>query len=155
MAGMAESEQRTTEFVGVSSEPGRDIEDSGLYEFFTNTGVHIYLHDTDFLGIVWQPKATMCLYFSYDEDWTPPEAQDTPVVELVFSDVQVLQWETDLGALSGDEPFLGEVSAFDWDGNEGFDLSAYNFALSFSARRVQVRLALSAPDVLAPAPESP
>lgn len=149
MASVTESSLGATEFVGVSSEPGRGVEEAGPYEFFTDAGVHVYLHDADFLGLVWHPEATMRLYFSYDQEWTPSDAKDTPVVELIFSQVQVLQWQTDLDALSETEPVLGQVASFDWDGREGFDLATYTLNLSFSSRRMEVRLIPSAPQALA------
>lgn len=124
-------------------------EQIGPYEFSTEAGVRVYLHDADFLGLVWQPDATLRLYFPYDPDWTPPEAKATPVVQLTFSQVQMLHWETDMEALSQSEPVLGRVSDFSWDGSDRFDLATFTLSLSFSAGRMAVRLVHSAPRELA------
>jgi hypothetical protein len=154
MVGMTEGSTCATEFVGVSNEPGRGIGETGPYEFFTDTGVHVYLHDTDFLGLVWQPEGSMGLYFAYDKDWTPPEARATPVIELVFSHVQMTHWETDREALLETEPVARQVSGFDWDGRDTFDLATFSVNLSFSARHMRVRLAPSAPEILTPPSKS-
>jgi len=141
--------RRVTEFLGVSTEPQRGVKEPvGPYEFFTETGVHVYLHDADFLGLAWQPDATLRLYFAHDPDWMPSGAEATPVVELTFSGVQVLEWETDVEALSQTVPVLGQVSDFAWDGSDGFDLATFTLNLSFSAPRMAVRLLPSAPGEL-------
>lgn len=58
------------------------------YEFLTNQGVRVYLHDTDHLGFE-RPSATdLTFYFAFDPEWTPKTARATPVVALAFADVQ-------------------------------------------------------------------
>ena len=82
-------ERPVTLFVGVSSLPDKTItEVAGLYEFFTDHDVHVYLHDTDYLGEEWSSPADLRLYFVFDPQWTPEAARETPVVELAFEDAQ-------------------------------------------------------------------
>lgn len=139
---------RVAEFVGVSTEPRRGvIEPVGPYEFFTDGGVHVYLHDADFIGLVWQPSGTFRFYFIYPAEWTPREALATPVVELTFSEVEVSRWETDMDVLQ-DTEHRGQVSDFAWDGGDGFDLSTFSLRLSFSAARMEARLLEAAPSPL-------
>ena len=132
-------------FVGVSEDPQRGvhIEGIGLYEFWTDTGVPVRLHDMNFEGLDYRndPRPTLVLRFRYDEpEWTPPEAIATPVVEMAFDDVRIRCWEDDTQALAGlDIPF-GQVSTFDYDGRSEFDLQTYSMGLTFSAQRVRVRL---------------
>ena len=139
---------RVADFVGVSTEPRRGVEKPvGPYEFFTDGGVHVYLHDADFLGLVWLPSGTFRFYFVYSAEWTPPEALATPVVELTFSEVEVSRWETDMDVLQ-DTEHGGQVSDFAWDGADGFDFSTFPLDLSFSAARMEARLLEAAPSAL-------
>jgi hypothetical protein len=134
-----------TEFGGVSIEPGRGIREGvGPYEYFTPDGAHVYLHDADFLGLVWAPDATLRFYFSYDGETAPLYgAKDTPVIELTFSRVEVHAWETDLGALPETEHH-GQVSTFSWDSGDRFDVITHPLHLSFAAAHLDARL-LAAP----------
>ncbi len=143
---------RVTEFVGVSAEPRRGVlAGVGPYEFFTEQGVRVALHDADFLGLVWLPSATTRFYFIYDLEWTPVEATATPVIELTFCNVQVLRWESDLDAL-GDPRRYGQMSAFAWDGADRFDLSTFTFNLSFRAVRMEAQLVGTVPSSLSEQP---
>lgn len=137
---------RVVEFVGVSTDPGRGVREGvGPYEFVTDAGVHVYLHDADFLGLVWLPNATARFYFVYDPETAPLFAvKETPVIELTFSQAQVLFWETDSDALR-DTEWHGQVSVFAWDGGDGFDLTTYTLHLSFTAARMEARLLAAVP----------
>src|SRR5687768_6830855 len=84
MVSVTGNRDRAAEFVGVSQDASRGVQFTGPYEFLTATGVPVHLHDTDFLGLVWRPEMILCIYFAYDPEWTPPEARETPVVELIF-----------------------------------------------------------------------
>ena len=138
--------RRVAEFVGVSTEPGRGIRAGvGPYEFFTDGGVHVYLHDADFVGLIFLPEATGRFYFRYDSQTAPHYgAEATPVVELTFSHVGPCLWETDLEALP-DTEHRGQVSVFAWDTGDGFDLITYALHLSFAAARMEARLLAAAP----------
>lgn len=134
-----------TEFVGVSTDPRSGVlKGVGPYEFFTDRGVRVFLHDADFLGVLWLPGATARFYFVYDSEWTPREAKESPVIELSFSQVRVLLWETDSAALP-DTEWHGQVSGFAWDGGDGFDLWTFTLHLSFTAARMEARLLVEAP----------
>lgn len=137
----------TTEFVGVSEEPGRGISSTGPYEFFTDKGEHVYLHDMDFLGVAWRPVGTMQFYFRYAEDWTPAEVRESPVVELTFHGVDVRHWATDLGEVSTSEA-LGQVSGFGWDGRDSFHLQTWTLSLAFASPRMEARFIAAAPDLI-------
>ena len=140
--------RRVTEFVGVSTDPRGGVRTGvGPYEFFTDGGVRVSLHDADFLGLMWLPGATARFYFVYDSEWTPSEAKESPVIELTFSQVQVFLWETDSAALR-DTEWHGQVSGFAWDGRDGFDLSTFTLHLSFSAARMEAGLLVEAPSGL-------
>lgn len=141
-----ERDGRATEFEGVSIEHGRGIRDGvGPYEFFTPDGAHVYLHDADFLGLVWLPDATLRFFFSYDGETAPLYgAKDTPVIELSFFHVELHAWETDIDALAEAEHH-GQVSTFSWDNAHGFDMVTYALHVSFAAARMQARLLASVP----------
>jgi hypothetical protein len=138
--------RRVTQFEGVSADPGRGIREGvGPYEYFTPQGAHVYLHDADFLGLVWLPGATLRFYFIYDRETAPLYgAKDTPVIELTFSRVEVHIWETDMDALPEAE-HQGQVSTFSWDTGDGFDLITYTLHLSFAAARMEARLLAAVP----------
>lgn len=134
-----------TTFVGVSEDPRRGVQSAGtgLYEFWTDTDVPVRLHDMNFNGLDYRydPRPTLVLRFRYDEaEWTPPEAVATPVVEMTFDDVRIRCWEEDAEALADAEAPLGQVSAFDSDEQSEFELLTSSLRLTFSARRVRVRL---------------
>ncbi|GGP07171.1 hypothetical protein LDL08_09600 [Nonomuraea glycinis] len=79
-----------TEFAGVTGDKDRGVTSrSGLYEFWTEKNAHIYLHDTDFTCLTYQPgrPPVLWLEFLYDPQWTPPELSETPVVVFRFEDV--------------------------------------------------------------------
>ena len=135
-----------TEFRGVSIEPGRGIREGvGPYEYFTPDAAHVYLHDADFLGLVWLPDANLRFYFSYDAETAPLYgAADSPVIELTFSRVEVHTWETDMDAVS-DMEHQGQVSAFSWDTGNGFDVITYTLHMSFSAAGMEARLLTAVP----------
>lgn len=138
--------RRVAEFAGVSAESGRGIRAGvGPYEFFTDSGVHVYLHDADFLGMTLLPDATGRFYFAYDSKTAPLYgAEATPVVKMAFSSVELSVWETDEEALS-DTKHCGQVSDFSWDAGDGFDLLTYALHMSFSAARLEVRLLTAMP----------
>jgi len=131
---------RVTEFHGVLSVPGRGVQSRvGPYEFFTDKGARVYLHDADLLEVTWKPDASLRFRFAYDPDWTPAEATDTPVIDLSFQHVQVLRWETDMQATEQSDS-RGQVRDFAWDGFDGFAMASYTLNLDFTAARMRVVL---------------
>lgn len=134
-----------TTFIGVSDDPERGVRSDrgGLYEFWTDTGVPVRLHDMSFEGLDYRNdvRPMLVLRFRYDDaDWTPPEAVATPVVEMTFDDVSVRLWEEDAEALAEVGAPLGQVGTFDYNEPSEFGLQTYALRLTFSARRVRVRL---------------
>ena len=140
----------TTDFKGISPDPERGVSSrGGLYEFWTDNGEHIYLHDTDLVSVehLPGPPAALVVRFQYDRDWTPAELAGKPLVVFRFEDVRVSAWEED------DEAFAdltrnpqarsaaGQVSNFDWDGQDYFGLSTFLMHLTFTAQRLVVRTA--------------
>lgn len=140
-----------TRFIGVSDMPGEAMTTGvGPYEFSTDQGVPIYLHDTDYLGLE-QPSASgLRLYFSFHPRWTPEAARETPVVELDFTDVQYRPHPLRHRAgRDADEP-ARFVYGFDWDGMNAFALDTSEIKLAFTASHLTVRLLSSAPAGLHP-----
>ena len=134
-----------TTFVGVSEDPGRSVQSAGtgLYELWTDTDVPIRLHDMSFEGLDYRYdlRPTLVLRFRYDDaEWTPAEAVATPVAEMTFDDVRIRRWEEEAEALADVDAPWGLVSMFDYDERSDFDLQTYSLRLTFSARRVRVRL---------------
>ena len=83
----------------MSGETGRGVlEGTGPYEFFTDDGARVFLHDADLVDVLWQPDASLRFRFVHDPEWTPPEAAATPVVELEFFGSRVLRWASADGA---------------------------------------------------------
>ncbi len=76
------------QFVGVSTECERGVASggTGLYEFWTAAGEHVYLHDTDLRSFEYFPSGepSLRLVFEYDSEWTPPELVGRPFVVLSF-----------------------------------------------------------------------
>jgi len=133
-------QRRVAEFYGVSRVLGRGVRRGvGPYEFFTDKGARVYLHDADLLEVTWRSDASLRFRFVYDPDWTPAEAKDTPVIELSFQHVQVLRWDTDMQATEQSD-FRGQVRDFAWDGFDGFTMASYTLDLDFTAARMSVVL---------------
>jgi hypothetical protein len=120
-----------TEFTGVSTAAGRGIEaPGGPYEFDTEQGAHIYLHDTELtrLGYEVGPPSVLELHFVYDP-------ARTPIVVLRFEGVHILEWRH---TPAPPEAPLGQVSTFDWYGADEFMLDTMSVRLEFHARRMHV-----------------
>ncbi|MGV9302515.1 hypothetical protein ACWDLG_03995 [Nonomuraea sp. NPDC003727] len=134
-----------TEFAGVTEDEDRGVTPkAGLYEFWTEEGAHVYLHDTDFTCLTYEPDRppVLELEFLYDPQWTPPELSKTPVVIFRFEDVRIVercedQEGHDCVTAQHDAP-PGQVSCFDWDGNDLFVLDTFTLRLAFQARRAEV-----------------
>ncbi|MER6512853.1 hypothetical protein ABT158_39015 [Nonomuraea sp. NPDC001636] len=136
-----------TEFAGVTKDKNRDITSvggGGLYEFWTEEGAHVYLHDTNFRRLTYKPgrPPTLELEFIYVPKWTPPELSKTPVVVFRFEDVRLVEWIEDQEghdcvATSPDAP-PGQVGQFDWDGTDMFTLDTFILRLIFHAPRAAV-----------------
>ncbi|MFI7135857.1 hypothetical protein ACIBQ1_60145 [Nonomuraea sp. NPDC050153] len=134
-----------TEFAGVAKDKDRGITSKGgLYEFWTDEGAHIYLHDTDFRRLTYEPgrPPTLELEFLYEPQWAPPELSKTPVVVFRFEDVRLVEWHEDQEGhdcvnANPDAP-PGQVGQFDWDGTDLFTLDTFILRLLFHARRAEV-----------------
>ncbi|MBB3728340.1 hypothetical protein [Nonomuraea dietziae] len=117
---------------------------TGLYEFWTAEGAHVYLHDTDFRRLTYQPgrPPVLELEFLYDSQWTPPELAGTPVVVFRFEDARLLEWCEDREGHDyvSTHPHAppGQVSCFDWDGSDLFTLDTFTMRLTFRAPRAEV-----------------
>lgn len=134
-----------TTFLGVSDDPTRDLRSAGtgLFEFWTDTDVPVKLHDMRFEGLDYRidPRPNLVLRFRYDEEeWTPPDAIATPVVEMTFDDVRVRYWEADEEAWADLVAPQGQVTLFDYIEPAEFELQTDSLGLKFSASRVRVRL---------------
>ncbi len=134
-----------TEFAGVTKDKNHGItSEGGLYEFRTEEGAHVYLHDTDFRRLTHEPgrPPTLELEFVHDPRWTPPELSKTPIVVFRFEDVRLVEWHEDQEGhdcvnANPDAP-PGQVGRFDWDGTDMFALETFTMRLVFHAPRAAV-----------------
>ena len=143
-------ERPAVEFSGIARSY-LDRPDFTPYEFQTDAGVWVRLHDMQFLGFEFQVRpSTLTMRFVYDDiAWTPPEARPTPVAVLRFSDVQVWQWEDDVDLLETSTEMRGEVRDLGFHAPTNvFSLETPTTTLLFSAGRLTVEL-----QPLLPAPE--
>ncbi len=80
-------ERPPVEYLGIATS---DLErpDFTPYEFQTEGGVWVRLHDMQFIGFGYEvPTAELTMRFVYDDpQWTPPEARATPVAVFRFSE---------------------------------------------------------------------
>jgi len=110
------------------------------YEFETEDGVPVRLHDMSFLGFDHQAHPpTLTLRFVYDDPhWTPPEARATPVAVFRFDDVHVRQWEDEQQPV---DETRGQVTNLGFHGpSRLFSLETGATTLTFSAERLAVHL---------------
>ncbi|MBB2912591.1 hypothetical protein FHS43_003874 [Streptosporangium becharense] len=134
-----------TEFTDVTTDKDRGVTPrTGLYEFWTDEGAHVYLHDTDFSYLTYQPgrPPMLELEFVHDPWWAPPELATMPVVVFRFEDVRIIEWcenqeGHDCVTARPDAP-PGQVDCFDWDGNDLPVLDIFTLRLTFRASRVAV-----------------
>jgi hypothetical protein len=131
-----------TRFVGVTLDEVRAA-GTGLYEVATTAGVPVRLHDMSLTRLTHDAAARkLVMEFLYDDpQWTPPEAEATPVAMFSFDDVEVVE-QQDEPAESGTPPdVLGWVRGFDYDERSGvFALSAYTTYWVFRASVVTLTL---------------
>ncbi|MFF0271119.1 hypothetical protein [Kribbella sp. NPDC004536] len=106
---------------------------TGLYEFWTDRDVPVYLDDMDLASVEVRPvDRVVVLEFEYTEpQWTPAAAVATPVVVMRFEGVTIREWSHDDGG-------LGQVEDFEYDGERAFRLAAYAMVLGFGATRLTV-----------------
>ncbi len=133
----------------MSSEPGWGIGDSGgassgLYEFKTESGVPVRLHDAAFLGFDFRPgpRPWLVTRFLYnDPKWTPVEARATPLIAIRFDDVHITALDQDTHVIGEPAEAIGQVSNFDYyEEFDSFDLQTYTLRLELTAKRVEVTL---------------
>ena len=130
------------QFTGIA---GSSLEraDFTPYEFQTESGAWVRLHDMQFLGFDYQVQpATMTLRFLYDDPgWTPPEARSTPLAVLRFIDVQVWQWEDDVDLFETPTEVRGQVGDLGFHAPTNvFSLETLSTSLLFSASQLMVEL---------------
>ncbi len=77
----------------------------------------------------------LVMEFLYDDpQWTPPEAEATPVAVFSFDDVEVVEQQDDPAAPGTPPDALRQVQGFDYDERSGvFALSAYTTYWVFRA----------------------
>jgi hypothetical protein len=115
--------------------------DFSPYEFETESGIWIRLHDMRLLSFDYQVRlSTLTMRFSYDgPHLTPPEAMGTPVAVFRFSGVQVWQWEDDVDLLETPPGHRGQVSGFEYHRPTNvFSLDTLDSRLLFSASHLAV-----------------
>ena len=120
-----------------------DRPDFRPYEFQTESGVWIRVHEMQFSGFDYQvrpPTLTMRFVYS-DPEWTLAEARATPVAVFRFTDVQVWQWEDEHDLFETPGDVRGQVRRFDHHPPTNvFSLVTLNTRLLFSAAQLTVEL---------------
>ena len=142
-----------TEFRGVSADPDRGVDSrTGLYEFWTDRGEHVSLHEVDLASLTYEPSHPPAMTLVFTPIDTPAGAPSPPLhdlldsaVEFVFRDVRVILWEEDAEAVelmrSNPEAAsaAGQMRDFAWDGETVFTLASFTLTLTFAADVVEVR----------------
>jgi hypothetical protein len=131
-----------TRFVGVTPDEVRAA-GTGLYEVTTTAGIPVRLHDMSLTRLTHDAAARkLVMEFLYDDpQWTPPEAEATPVAVFAFDDVEVLEQQDEPAAPGTPPDALGQVQSFDYDERSGiFALSAYTTYWVFRASVVTLTL---------------
>ncbi|GAA1117833.1 hypothetical protein GCM10009630_14440 [Kribbella jejuensis] len=110
---------------------------TGLFEFWTDQGVPVYLHDMELTSVEVRPvERVVVVKFEYTEpSWTPAAAAATPVVQMRFEGVTVRWWNQEAAV---PVKVLGQVEDFEYDGVQGFKLTTYAAILEFSATRLAI-----------------
>lgn len=135
------------EFVGIADE-SLARPDFTPYEFRTDAGVWVRLHDMRFLGLEYEAlPRVLTLRFIYDDPaWTPPEAEATPLASFRFEDVLILRWEDHASTRETPAEHRGQVGDLELDvATTVFSLDVTDMRLAFEARRMEVRLLPVAP----------
>lgn len=131
--------RQRTEIVGVSIDPRHDLAGggTGLFEFWTDQDVPVYLNDTDLTSIEVRPVDRVLVFeFEYTETaWTPVAAAATPVIVMRFEGVTIRWWNQEAA-----DPVAasGQVEQFDYDGTQTFKLTTYTAIFEFDATRLEV-----------------
>lgn len=134
--------EAAVEFVGIADE-SLARPDFTPYEFQTEAGVWVRLHDMRFLGLEYDAlPRTLTLRFLYDDPaWTPPGAESTPLAVLRFEDVLIRRWEDHVSTRETPAEHRGQVGDLELDAHSAtFLLDVTDGRLAFEARLMQVRL---------------
>lgn len=135
----------STSFIGVSDdEVASGI--TGLYEFTSIEGHHVYLHDTDLVAVTYEPGPVpkLTTTFRWVRKWVPELLGTTPLVVIAFEKVRIIAWEEDDEAVAAVHTnpeaaaAAGQTTLFDWDGDRTFSLSSFTFGLTFTADTAEV-----------------
>ncbi len=96
---MNDPQRVLTRFVGVAPDEVRAA-GTGLYEVTTTAGVPVRLHDMSLTRLTHDAAARkLVMVFRYDDQqWTPPEAEVTPVAVFSFDDVEVVERQDESAA---------------------------------------------------------
>ncbi|GAA3087720.1 hypothetical protein JOF29_008155 [Kribbella aluminosa] len=123
----------------MSVDPRHDLASggTGLFEFWTDQGVPVYLHDMDLSSAEVRPvDRVLVLQFEYTErPWTPAAAAPTPVVVMRFEGVTIRGWNQEAAA---PVHALGQVEDFEYDGEEAFKLTTCSAIMEFTAARLTI-----------------
>ncbi|KGM08551.1 hypothetical protein [Cellulomonas bogoriensis] len=118
------------------------------YEFQTDTGTWVRLHDMQFVGFDYRVQTpTLTLRFVYnDPEWTPPGARATPVAVLKFRDALVHAWEDDDDLLGTPIDVREQVGDLEYRSSTNeFLLETVSTRLHFTASSLAVHLEPSFP----------
>lgn len=129
-------------FEGVTLDEVRAL-GTGLYEVVSTSGVHVYLHDLAFVGLVYdsQQRTLVTRFLDYEPGTLGDAHRDTPLVVYAFEGVQTLQHEEELVEPGTPDYALGQVGGFDYDERTAiFALSTWTIFWVFRASRCRLTL---------------
>lgn len=120
--------------------------DFSPYEFQTEEGVWVRLHDMSFVSLEYTPQERgLTLRFSNDFPWTPESAKSAPLAAFVFDSVQILQWEDDTTLSGTPNGYRGQTSLFEYAPERDLFCLTIDTSLAFRARPLHVTLGPSEP----------
>lgn len=130
------------EIVGVLDPHGEHVRGE-LYEFWTDGGLHVYLHDADLRRITYEPGRPPALAFEFLQEPLALSDQSWITVDFRFEDVRIHNWHDDpVGhclASENDDASPGQVDGVYWNGQDYFTLDSFLVQVDFTAARVTVK----------------
>jgi hypothetical protein len=122
-----------TVFTG--DDPARGME-RDPYEFWTDTGTHVAIHDMLLVEVSYSVGAAPELRLAFDWWQKAVPDQYAGAVRLAFGDARILEWNEKTGMVTR-EP-AGQVSWFDYRGDGVFLLDTFTLSIAFAARTCHI-----------------
>lgn len=131
-------EARRAEITGLDSDHPLNA-GSDLYEFATDDGWEVHLHDASLEKLEWHVDGRLDVTFRYESPWNGHPDERSLTVRLEFGSVQILQSESETNDDVPQENH-GQVSELGWTGTDVFSLNTIELHLIFRSPRVHVRV---------------